>query len=84
MLLSQADDLILAVTRVLEGVEEEEIVRMLLRLRDLLSKDVRQGELSPQAEAARAEVINLVNNFFYEKLTGVPEIKDFMETLQSS
>ena len=68
----------------LEGVEEEEIVRMLLRLRDLLSKDVRHGELSPQAEAARAEVINLVNNFFYEKLTGVPEIKDFMETLQSS
>ncbi len=84
MLLSQADDLILSVTRVLEGVEEEEIVRLLLRLRDLLSKDVRSGELSPQAEAARAEVINLVNNFFYEKLTGVPEIKQFLDTIQES
>ena len=84
MLLSQADDLILSVTRVLEGVEEEEIVRLLLRLRDLLSKDVRSGELSPQAEAARAEVINLVNNFFYEKLTGVPEIKQYLDTIQES
>ncbi len=79
MLLSQADQLILAVTRVLEGVEEEEIVRMLLRLRDLLSEDVHSGTLSPQAEAARAEVINLVNNFFYEKLTGVEGIKAFMD-----
>ncbi|MBN2043697.1 MAG: hypothetical protein JW757_01650 [Anaerolineales bacterium] len=84
MLLSQTDSLILAVTRVLEGVEEEEIVRMLLRLRDLLYEDVNSGELSPQAEAARAEVINLVNNFFYEKLTGVEEIKTFMDGLAAS
>jgi hypothetical protein len=82
MLLHQADELILAVTSVLEGVEEQEIVRMLLRLRDLLSTDIHEGKLSPQAEAARAEVINLVNNFFYEKLSGVPEIKEFMENLK--
>ena len=43
-LLGQADNLILSVTRVLEGVEEEEIVRLLLRLRDLLTKDVTTGE----------------------------------------
>ena len=83
-LLGQADNLILSVTRVLEGVEEEEIVRLLLRLRDLLTKDVTTGELSPQADAARAEVINLVNNFFFEKLTGVPEIKGFLDEIQSS
>lgn len=81
-LLNQADELILGVTRVLEGEEEEEIVRLLLRLRNLLSTDVQEGKLSPQAEAARAEVINIVNNFFYEKLSGVPEIKDFMESLK--
>ena len=81
-LLNQADELILAVTRVLEGAKEQEIVRQMLRLRDILSDDVQTGELSPQAEAARAEVINIVNNFFYEKLTGIPEIKDFMESLK--
>ncbi len=83
-LLNQADELILAVTEVLEGAEEKEIVRLLLRLRDLLSKDVNSGELSPQAEAARAEVINLVNNFFYEKLTAVPEINDFIKDIKTN
>ena len=71
-------------TKVLEGVEEEEIVRLLLRLRDLLAKDVNKRELSPQAEAARAEVINVVNNFFYEKLTAIPEIKKFIERIQNA
>jgi hypothetical protein len=83
-LLHQTDELILAVTRVLEGVEEEEIVRLLLRLRDLLVKDVQSMELSPQAEAARAEVINVVNNFFYEKLTAIPEIRSFIEGIQKA
>ena len=30
-------------------------------------------------EAARARVINLVNNFFHDKLTGLPEIAEYME-----
>jgi hypothetical protein len=80
-LLVQADKLILTVVDVLEGEKETEIVRLLLRLRDLLSREQRGQELSSQAEAARAEIINLVNNFFYEKLTGVPEIKDYIDTL---
>ena len=81
-LLAQADELILSVTEALEGVKEVEIVRLLLRLRDILSEDAQKGELSPQASAARAEVINVVNNFFYEKLNGVPTIKEFIDNLQ--
>jgi hypothetical protein len=80
-LLAQADRLILMVVNVLEGTKEGEIVRLLLRLRDILSKERHGQELSPQAEAARAEVINLVNNFFYEKLTGIPEIRTYIDTL---
>ncbi len=39
-----------------------------------------RGTRSTQrAEAARAEVINIVNNFFYEKMTGMPKIKDYLE-----
>ena len=78
----QADKLILAVVETLEGEQESEIVRLLLRLKSLIAEDAARGELSPQAEAARAEVINIVNNFFYEKLTGVPEIKAYIENLK--
>jgi hypothetical protein len=80
-LLAQTDQLILTVVNVLEGVKENEIVRLLLRLRDILSKERHGQELSPQAEAVRAEIINLVNNFFYEKLTGIPEIRTYIDSL---
>jgi len=83
-LLAQADQLILAVIRVLEGDEEAEIVRLLLRLRDALTRQATGQALSGPAEAARAEVINLVNNFFYEKLTAVPTIKDYMDGIQAA
>jgi hypothetical protein len=34
------------------------------------------------AAAARAEVINVVNSFFQEKLVGVPTIKAYIESLR--
>jgi len=78
-LLAQADRLILDVIHALEGDEEAEIVRLLLRLKDSLSRQEDTSELSGQAEAARAEVINVVNNFFYERLTSVPTIKSYID-----
>lgn len=80
-ILNQADQLILTVIKLLEGEKETEIVRLLLRLRDLLSGEKNPQALSPQAEAARAELINIVNNFFYEKLIALPEIKTYMDEL---
>jgi hypothetical protein len=82
--IAQADQLIMSVIRVLEGDQEAEIVRLLLRLRDALSRQESEQSLSGPAEAARAEVINLVNNFFYEKLTAVPTIKAYMDGIQST
>ena len=81
-ILNQADKLILGVTMALEGEKEEEIVRMLLNFRSLLADDINRGELSPQANAARAEIVNLVNNFFREKLTGVPSISEYLKSLK--
>lgn len=80
-LLEHTDELIAAVVRALEGEQEVEIVRLLLRLRDMLSRETSGESLSPQSEAARAEVINIVNNFFYEKLTGFPSIKEYMDAM---
>jgi hypothetical protein len=80
-LLHQADDLIVTVVKTMEGEKETEIVRLLLRLRDTLSHQSNQNELSPQVEAAQAEVINVVNNFYYDKLSAVPKIKEYMENI---
>jgi hypothetical protein len=82
-LLEQTDQLIMSVIKALEGDKEAEIVRLLLRLRTALTVQERGQELNASAEAARAEIINLVNNFFYERLTAVPEIKSYMESVAS-
>ncbi len=81
-LLGQTDKLILSVIAALEGEEEQEIVRELLQLRDVLSRERAREALSPPAEAARAEVINLVNNFYFERLTAVETIKTYMDDLK--
>jgi hypothetical protein len=81
-MLIQTDQLIMSVISALEGDQEAEIVRLLLRMRDALSRQKTNQELNAEAEAARAEVINVVNNFFLEKLTSVPEIKLYMDGFQ--
>jgi len=80
-LLNQADHLIQVVTDALEGEQEEEIVRELRQLREILVAEKEHDSISPGAEAARAELINLVNNFYYDRLTAVPTIKEYMEGL---
>ncbi|MGH9875705.1 MAG: hypothetical protein ACRD9S_24880 [Pyrinomonadaceae bacterium] len=81
-ILDQTDNLILAVIKVLEGEEELEIVRYLLRLYRNLARQEEGAPLGPQVEAAQAEVLNIVNNFFYEKMTALPSIKDYVESLR--
>jgi len=78
-LLDHTDQLIMNVIETLEGGEETEVVRMLLRLRDVLAREKPGTVLSPQAEAARSELINIVNNFFFDKLVAVPRIKGYMD-----
>jgi len=81
--LAHTDQLILSVVSTLEGAEETEIVRYLLRLRDTLTRQATGHELGAEATAARAELINLVNNFFLEKLSAVPTIRSYIEGLQA-
>ncbi len=82
-MLSQTDDLIISVIQALEGDQETEIVKQLLRLRDTLTRQETNHELTIEAEAARAQVINVVNNFFYERLTALPEIEQYMQEMRS-
>jgi hypothetical protein len=80
MLIGQSDQLILSIVEVLEGVEETEIVRLMLRVRELLNDRQASPEWARRVEAARAELINVVNNFFYERLTSIPEIRSYMDS----
>ena len=74
----------LSVIKALEGDQEAEIVRLLLRLRDGSDPaGARTGTERVWPRLRAAEVINLVNNFFFERLTAVPEIKDYMDCIVS-
>ena len=72
----QAEELMMEVIRVMEDPREAEIVKRILRFRDAIKNMETNVSLTAEAEAARDEVINVVNNFFYEKLTAIPEIRD--------
>ncbi len=76
-LLKQADELIMDVVDVLEGEKESEIIRSLLYLRDSISR--RDEYQSDEVERARANLIGLINNFYYDKLISIPEIKKYIE-----
>jgi hypothetical protein len=82
--ISQADELIIMVVRALDGEQEVEVVRSLLRLRDAVTRQHSGEDRAASIEAARQQVVNLVNNFFQERLSTVPEIKSYMDTLQSA
>jgi hypothetical protein len=81
-LIAQTDQLIVEVVKALEGDQEAEIVRLLLRLRDALSQQKAGEALSGPVEASRQQVINAVNNFFYERLTALPGIKVYLDTVR--
>ena len=79
---AQADKLILEVIQALEGDQETIVVKLLLQLRNALDNQKQGQELHIRVETARDEVINIVNNFFYEKLTTIPEVKSYMDQIQ--
>ena len=64
--------------------DEAEIVRHLLRLRSALEGQQSGEAMNASVTASRAEVINIVNNFFYEKLSAVPEITAYMDSIYPS
>ena len=81
-LIRQAESLMMEVIRVMEDAREAEIVKRILRFRDAIHNLESYEALSAEAEAARDEVINVVNNFFYEKMTAIPKIRAYMESVQ--
>jgi hypothetical protein len=71
------------VIKVLSGDEELEVVRYLLRLYRSLCRQSPDQPLGAEVEVAQAEVMKIVNNFFYEKMTAVPAINDYIKNVQA-
>jgi hypothetical protein len=80
---TQADVLIAQVASVLDGAEETEIVRSLVRLRQQLGTDDHGAALSADVDAARGQLKNLVNNFFHDRLVAIPSINAYIGRLQA-
>lgn len=81
-LIDQVDGLIRSVVRVCEGPEEEQIVDALLKLRDDLSgRRVLGDERDALLESSYRQTGNLVNVYFRDRLTLMPEIVAYIESL---
>ncbi|MEZ5116735.1 MAG: hypothetical protein R2737_10745 [Candidatus Nanopelagicales bacterium] len=76
--LDQADALTMSVVEQLDGDQEVTAVRHLMRLRRALEDQVPGQPLTTDVEVARAEMMNLVNNYFHDKLVAMPEIRGYM------
>ncbi len=79
---AQTDELILAVVNALEGDEEAELVKALLGLRQTLADHELHEERTVQVEAARNQVVNLINTFFRDRLESMPSIRDYIHEMQ--
>ncbi|MDX1601207.1 MAG: hypothetical protein R3191_06820 [Anaerolineales bacterium] len=76
-LISQADELILSVVDALEGDQERELVRELLKLKSALTEE--SDSWSERAQKSKSRVMALVNTFFKARLTAVPSIQVYMK-----
>ena len=72
------------VTQALDGAEESEIVKALLRLRRTLDDQQAGEQRSAEVEAAQAQVVNLVNTFFHDRLVAMPTIDEYIRTVQAA
>ncbi len=80
-LLAQADQLILAAVKCLEGEEEYKIVQALLHLRDSISRHDPTKIASDELIYVQTVVINEVNKFFYDRLAAIPSILNYMKEM---
>lgn len=81
---AQADALVLDVVEALEGDEEVEIVKAIMQLRQALELQDDAAKRVAEVEAAQTKVINVVNTFYREKLTGMPTINEYIAGIQGA
>ncbi|MBC7250380.1 MAG: hypothetical protein H5T62_08840 [Anaerolineae bacterium] len=82
-LVQQTDALIKNVIETCEGPLETQIVMSLIRLRDDITGRVQLGDdWSALIAESRAKTEELVNEFFRAKLLAIPEVQEFLDSLE--
>jgi hypothetical protein len=79
----QADQLVVMAVEALEGDREAEVVKSLVRLRESLATTTPGDGTSDEIEGARAQVVNVINNFFQDRLTALPTVKEYIAGIQA-
>jgi hypothetical protein len=79
LLVAQVDQLIMSAIAALDGPEEAEMVRRLLRLRDALSGRAADLDRAGKVAGMRTDALNLVNAYFERVLTAIPSIRDYLD-----
>jgi ubiquinone biosynthesis protein UbiJ len=80
---AQADALVLDVVKALDGDAESEIVEALQKLSRTLEGQATGEERSAEVAGAQAEVVNLVNTFYRDRLVVMPTIKEYIDQMQA-
>ncbi|HTL42424.1 MAG TPA: hypothetical protein VL294_13215 [Pseudolysinimonas sp.] len=80
---AQADALVLDVVQALDGDAEAELVKSLLELRQTLETQKSGEQRTTEVEAAKTQVVNLINTFYRDRLVVMPTIKDYIERIQA-
>jgi hypothetical protein len=81
---AEMDELIRAVVESSEGPKESEIVMALLKLRDIVAgRRVAGLDWGAALEVSRTDVSALVNEYFREKLYGIPPVAQYLAEFES-
>lgn len=85
-LLSQTDQLMITVVGLLgkERSVSVRVIRELVQLRDFIAEGQFDSEQPAEIAGARAELIQFVNDYFYDKLSRMPVIQAYMEELKAA
>lgn len=80
--LERIDDLNRLVIMALDGDDNVDVVRRLLDLREAISETHRDRTQSEAVSVAGDRLIHLVNAFFFDRLTAIPELRDYVVGLE--
>jgi hypothetical protein len=83
MLVGQADRLIMSAVAALDGKEEADMVRHLLRVRDTLAQAEGAADRRGDVEGVKEGALQAVNDYFERRLTGVAGINEYLEDLHA-
>lgn len=80
--LTEADERIASLSRALGRVEQADVITHLIHLRQVISREQCLDGRSESIALARHKVVLLLNDYFYDRLTAVPFLRNHVVALE--